>query len=38
VVLSTGITLEEVLTPPNDTGLSEKDIIEIYNTFNSIKE
>ncbi len=38
VTLSTGITLEEVLTPPNETGLNEKDIIKIYNTFNSIKE
>ena len=38
VILSTGITLEEVLTPQNDTGLGEKDIVEIYNTFNSIKE
>lgn len=38
VILSEGISLEEVLTPPNETGLSEKDIIKIYNTFNSIKE
>ena len=38
VILSTGISLEEILTPPNDTGLSEKDIILVYNTFNSIKE
>lgn len=36
--ISKGITLEELTTPPNDTGLNEREIVKIYNTYNSIRE